>query len=470
MTFSTNFEQDKPDKNGLAPIYLRVTVNRDHKRINTHIKVRPKDWDKKKKKVKSSELNNAVYNDALNSIKQRVEMYHAELVKKYGEDTFSIDMLISYYENGGERVVYFVDFTEKYIKTTIDRGGWSNSKQYSDFLKKFKGFLRSIERDNIAVAEVKLDVVENFEHYLRVVKNNRRSGDVGLHPNTIYRHMKSFKAIMNKLQKESFIDVNNNPFNRYEMPPFIQTKKESLTEQEIEQIEKTKIPKTSKITLFKDIFLFAYYNSGIRAEDICLLRMSNIEMVEGGQYRFCYQMKKDGKFYNSFLPDQIRSVAAKYWSPEKPKDDFLFPLLSNYSDIPSFASVAEIKLLPIEQQVLLDKKIQSQEARSNKGLKELALCAKIDKNLYFHLSRHTFAKNAFIKGATTDELQAAMNHSDPKVTQHYIGSMGLNSMDKLTTKVFGEGNKSKLLDIIQQLDENQLSDKKVKDILKIIYE
>ena len=54
-----------------------------------------------------------------------------------------------------------------------------------------------------------------------------------------------------------------------------------------------------------------------------------------------------------------------------------------------------------------------------KNLKIISKLAEIDKNISFHLSRHTFATRALTKGISIDKVSKLLGHSSIKETQIY---------------------------------------------------
>lgn len=464
MTFSINFElNNRTNKRGLRSVMLRVTIDRRPWRLVTGVEVRESDWNNAKQDIRRSNPNYAQLNSKLQLCRKEVEDLYHELEKRH--ENVTMNLLKTAYEQN------HVEYTfEEYLIQHIDmlkmRGSLNTSKSYSDFLVKFQDFAKKRHKGTIMIPDLTLEMVKEYEVYLRSLSNQRNPSKT-LHPNTIHRHLKIFRAIVNDMVREGLIEVNDNPFMRYEMPSVISTHKEHLTPSEIKAIEEVKIPKTLKLWHIRNIFLFSYYNAGIRIEDIFLLRMGNVTHSDG-EYRLQYLMRKVQKPYNSKQAPKAAKILEYYWNEDKPKGDFLFPFLTQYNSLPKFEGVEQLTLLPLEQQKQVDDKIESQETIVNIGLKKIASMAEIDKNLSFHVSRHSFSSIAHLRGASTDELQVALNHSDPRVTQHYIGDLGLNVMDNLTDKVFGEGNKAKLLQAIRKCDDKKLTDKLTEKILTML--
>lgn len=464
MSFSINFERNsRTTKEGLRAIMLRVTINRELWRIMTGVEIKDSDWNAVKQEVRRTNPNHTILNEKLQLRRKEIDSLYHELEKKHATATLS--MLCSAYEREHVECT-FDEFLCQHIDLLKSRGSLNTCKSYNVFLVKFREFAKKRHKGTVKIADITVELVKEYESYLRTLSNQRDSTKK-LHPNTVHGQMKMFKAIVNDMVREGLIEVNDNPFIRYEMPPVIKTTKEQLTPLEIKAIENAIIPKTSKLWHIRNIFLFSYYNAGIRIEDIFLLRMKNITYVNG-EYRLQYLMRKVQKPYNSKQAIKAIEIINQYWSEEKNKDDFLFPFLSQYNSIVKFDSVEQLTALPLEQQLHINRKIESQESIVNQGLKEIAKIAKIDKHITFHVSRHSFSRTAHLQGASTDELQVALNHSDPRVTQHYIGELGLNIMDNLTDKVFGESNKTKLIQAIHMCDEKKLTDRLTEKIMSLL--
>ena len=58
--------------------------------------------------------------------------------------------------------------------------------------------------------------------------------------------------------------------------------------------------------------------------------------------------------------------------------------------------------------------------RSNSYLKEIAMLCRIDKNLTFHVARHTFATTVTLQnGVPIESVSKMLGHTNIKTTQHY---------------------------------------------------
>lgn len=75
--------------------------------------------------------------------------------------------------------------------------------------------------------------------------------------------------------------------------------------------------------------------------------------------------------------------------------------------------------LDLDTPKTLDRAIASKTALINKSLKKIAKKAEIDKNISFHVARHTFATIALKKGMRIEYVSKLLNHRNIKTTQIY---------------------------------------------------
>ncbi|WP_455666369.1 site-specific integrase [Phocaeicola sp.] len=129
-------------------------------------------------------------------------------------------------------------------------------------------------------------------------------------------------------------------------------KREFLTLGEIQSIVKVKLP-VARLDRVRDIFLFSCF-TGLTFDDVDKLKEYNIEVLENG--------KRLMKIYIP-LSNKIREI----------------PLLT----IPCM-------ILDKYKGKLTDGKLLPRKAAMNYNLKEIARLCGINRNLTFHLARHTF--------------------------------------------------------------------------------
>jgi len=137
-----------------------------------------------------------------------------------------------------------------------------------------------------------------------------------------------------------------------------------------------------------DLFVFSCY-TGLAYIDVMRLTSQNLSIGIDGEYWLFTERKKTGEKVRIPLLPQALSILEKYKnSPACLNSGSLLPKLSNQ--------------------------------KLNSYLKEVANTSGIDKNLTFHLARHTFATTVTLtNGVPIETVSKLLGHSSIKTTQIY---------------------------------------------------
>jgi hypothetical protein len=85
--------EEKKDKKGEVPIYLRITINGERASLTTDRRVNPDLWDKAADRVSGRNEPARVINFALNTLLAKVEKYFSNLDLK--DEVISVHQIIS---------------------------------------------------------------------------------------------------------------------------------------------------------------------------------------------------------------------------------------------------------------------------------------------------------------------------------------------------------------------------------------
>lgn len=431
MATSFNFELDnKPSRDGRYRVLLRITQNRKHKRIKTSISLnRKSDWNKIRKEVRQSEPNYKIWNDMLKKEMEKAKMQYLEL-KDYGivtPDKLKDELIAS------ERPVSFLKYAQQRTQELIECGNIRNAKKYKTFCNKLELFLTNGNgkvRD-LSFGEITPSLVEDFYNFLMNLRNERNPDQV-LHPNTVQTNLNIFRTLIKKaIEIDKLMKMDRNPFLAFKYKG-VKTEKEKLNSEEIDLIIGLSLEENTPIWHCRNYFLFSYYCAGIRAGDFIQLRWCNISTDN----RISYQMGKNHKTRDIKLPKQALDILELYRKNDSRPTDYIFPLLDNNAIYAKAVTQSEIDVLPSEIKNLLFNQISSKTAIINKYLKKIAVCAGINKNISFHIARHSFAKVAKEKGISTDVIQNILGHSKEETTKRYMGEIDNSECDKTMEKLF----------------------------------
>ena len=381
-TIKMLLKKNKQKANGEYPLYMRITEKGKPKYISVGISLLEKQWDEHKELVKShssktrfnAKISQLLSNARNTSIDQELKgkTVTSSTIKNsiIGKSPSSLSQ---YFEK------YLVELESKEKIGTLDKAG--------AVYRKFKKYNRDA---NIDFIQMNYDFIERYESYLRI--------ELGNSTNTIHSNLKIFRMLFNRAEKQGIIDHDQNPFHQYVLKTE-KTTKEYLSKVELSSLVKLVIPKGSRLDHCRNIFIFASYAGGIRVSDILQFKWKNFN-----ETHISITMQKTTEQISVKLPNKALEIIELYREVETVSEHYIFPFLRN-----------EHPYTAIE----LYKAIKSKTALVNKGLKEIARRANIEKRVSFHTSRHTYATLALSLGMPIEYVSKLMGHSNIKVTQQY---------------------------------------------------
>jgi site-specific recombinase XerD len=383
------------DKNGKAPVYIECYLNRKRKYLKTGIKIEPKHWDSKQNTIKSNYPNFIQLNRRL---KKQIKLLEDFEYKHIEEDkNFSLNLIDDSVFNKEIDLVSgnFIEFCKKTIKENVSKSN-RTIRQHKVTIKRLEKYF-----PDLTFNKIDFSIVKEFDDILR---------REGLHVNTIATHHKVFKVYLNLAIKMNLLPSENYPYKNFKVKT-IQTKRTFLTMAEVDKVEKLKFTdNTRHIEQVRDMFLFGCY-TGMRYSDVMELTNEDIKEDKDG-YFVETRMNKTQNFIKIPLALLFKGKAVnivdKYKSDIKRK--FLFPRQT-------------------------PKGMTNQN--TNRILKVIMMLAKIDKNITFHLSRHTFGTNLAV--ATSDQflIKELMGHADIKTSMIYIHTSQEQIKNKLKNTDWG---------------------------------
>lgn len=455
-TFSLEIKKT-PSSQGRFPIFIRLTKDRKHKRIKTSIELNHlADWNPKGAKnqnwVRASERNAAKWNDALAKELEAVRSLERE------EKDASIDILAKKVKNIGASDSFLL--FAKAVTTDLGAIGRSSAKHYQTFCNKLEDFLASEGMNDLLFSDLSPALIASFEVYLQKMTNTRmKSEERLLRPNYIRTLLVKFRALVNKAISQGLMPLEKYPFRSHHVPKEFPSDREALDESEVAAIVALDYPVGSWLWNAKNTFLFSFYCAGIRVGDVLQLRWSNIR--DNGS-RLEYTMDKNRKQRNYPLMPQAKAILALYQSKTSKPTDYIFPLLDSRAD---YAKPIDVDTMPLELRKKLFSQVYSKNTLLNKYLKKVAKDAGIEKQLSFHISRHTFASIARQKAVPSKIVQEALAHSSLTTTERYLHSFSTEEVDNALQKVFitKDAKKESLLAELKSLDKESL-----KELLKML--
>jgi site-specific recombinase XerD len=427
---------DKPLSDNTFPIWIRISHLRKSSYISTGYSCLDLEWDSEALRLYESKPRIAVSQrqelnaDELKKLKQAYSIIrinplakkiNSEIDKKIRKIYSTKEKLEASEQRitsksikgqlSQERVDYsnksFIKYFDKQILLIEGKEAFGTLKTYKSILKVLKDeFLKS---KDLNFEDIDQNLLESYEAFLR-----RK----GLKKDTIHNHLKTFRAIYYKAIKEELVSQDKNPFFIFKLSKENYKIKDRLSADEIKILKDLELEAGSRLFDTRNLFLFSFYNAGIRIGDLLQLQWANIKK-DG---RLEYIMNKTGKVKSIKLLPQALDLIKPYKGPQTLPQDFIFPFLNN--------------AINRQNKAYYKRQIESKSALVNKTLKILAERTEIDKNLTSHIARHSFSDIARKKGTSIYDIQSLLGHSDIGTTKRYLESLDFDSQDKAHESVY----------------------------------
>lgn len=380
-TFNLLFfiKKNKIRTNGTAPIYLRITI--DGKAVDIAAKryIDPQKWDVKAHKAVGNSQEAKTLNVYLKTLEQQVYDCHYQMLKEedfvtseglksklLGTDV-STRMLIPIFQDHNDKVEALVG--QDFAPGTLER--------YKTSLKHTQEFLIwKYKTSDIDITKIDHAFIMDYDFWLRSVRKCAN--------NTAVKYIKNFKKIIRLCIANGWL--SKDPFLGYKAKLKV-VERPYLTKEEIQAIYEKEFA-SERLNQVRDIFLFSCY-TGLAYVDVKKLSKSHVNIgIDGDKWIFTHRQKTDTSTRVPLLP-LAQELILKYEDhPECVNSNILFPVLSNQ--------------------------------KMNSYLKEIVNVCGINKELTFHIARHTFATTITLSnGVPIESVSKMLGHTNIKTTQHY---------------------------------------------------
>ncbi len=375
-TFSVLFYLKKTvaKRTGEVPIMTRITVNGRLCQFATKLYVIPLYWDQKAQKSigkSSSSVNPTIegIKASLFAIYNRLRYNgHYVTVEKIRDEFFgcsnTTETILSY-------SLKLIDEVKKQVGVTKSSTTYSkyqiNHRRLNEFIQSYH------QGTDIPLRELTYSFISEFEVFLLT--------DCHYCRNSAGKILYYLKKIVNMAYAEAIIPKNI-------FAPF-KVKSEHvargyLTEEEIKTILLNDLV-SERLEHARDLFIFACF-TGLSYVDMNGLRQEHIQKVSDGELWIKTERQKTGISVNIPLLEIPKMILEKY-----------------------HGKLEACKILP----TMSNQKL-------NAYLKEIADVCGIQKNLTFHLARHTFATSITLsKGVPIETISRMLGHTNITTTQLY---------------------------------------------------
>lgn len=354
--------KDKERNDGTCPLYLKVTLNgKPLVKLSMGEGVLKKDWDSKNQKALGKGYG--LFNSHLNRSILEIEDLINE--KKARGKSVTREEIICLFKKE-DKECYYKYFDDVFCKNKFTEVSEYTKESYLLLRKRLKEF-----KPNLRLAEIDLRLIQDFNYFLVVEKKTGKGG-------TWNRH-KNFRTTL-KLAYDLKL-IEDYPYRSFKLDK-PKAKNEALNIEELNCIVDLQTDSNIRLDEIKDKFLFACY-TGLRFGDVTNLKWDNIEK---GVIRIIQEKTKNP--VQIPLNKEAKRIVAKNLKKRKERET-VFRIVSNQ--------------------------------KTNYILKEIAIMAGVDKNISFHLSRHTFG-TILGKNQNAFTIMKLMGHKKISTSAIYVNT------------------------------------------------
>ena len=349
--------ESKKNRDGLAPIELVIILNTRRCFIQLPRKEYP---SKFKAQIASKKRTDLI--EYLDGVRARLNQIVTTFLME--GRPLTADALKTYFQTGGYMVYTIENLFDDYMHILAKRVGKDlkpkTYRKYEIARDKFYQIISPKEPVTAITKAVIMDYQASMNQYLDYVTTNG--------------YCQRVKTVVQ-------FGIDN---GRMKINPFsgIKLRKgeksiQFLSEEEVEKIRTTDFHNES-LNRVRDLFVFQAA-SGLSYTDMAKLVPTDFQVTEDGQYYIHDKRNKTGVFYTAVILEQGVEILKKY--------HFTLPIWSNH--------------------------------KMNVYLKTIRDLCGIDKPIFSHVARHTYATRCLNRGIRLEVVAKLLGHSTTRITQHY---------------------------------------------------
>mgnify|MGYP003113778678 CR=1 FL=1 len=389
-------QRTKTLSDGLYPIFLRVTKNRQSKYYKTPFSSEISEWSASKGTFTKKKENYFQYNRLLIKIKDRAYQIASEIdIQNPDYNLEDFDKLYRITFNPVKNDVYA--FFDEIVEEMTFAGRIGNAKSYKDTKTSVRIFHKG---KKLSFREVNSTFLSKYDSFLR--SRGGTDGGIGV-------KMRAIRALFNKAIDRGLIKESLYPFKKYKISG-LRGKgfKRALDFEEIMRIVNINLDNHPHLIDTRNYFVFSFYTRGMNFADMMCLEWKDVE----ANVIYYTRAKTKGNFSIAIMPP-VRDIL-NYYRINGYGNKYVFPLLFRENYTPTQLADRKHKMLGIY----------------NLRLKDLADICEITKNVSSYVARHSFANCLKQKGVATDVISESLGHQNLTVTQSYLKELDTQVVDK----------------------------------------
>lgn len=368
--------KNQVNKDGTVCIMVRLTVSGEVSQFSSKLNIDPKAWDVKQGKAAGNSVKARQLNDLLEDIRTSLKNHYRDI--EMHESFVTAEKVRNAFLGYTIKQQTLLELFKKHNDDAQKLVGISKSTatlaKYDRCYRRMEEFMKAkYNITDIALKEINHMFITDFETYLRTVSL--------CNENTTAKFMQTFRMIVIMAKNNGWIFTD--PFVNYKIR-LKRVDRGYLTDAELQKIMKKKFP-TKRLEQVRDVFIFSCF-TGLAYIDLKTLKASEISIsFDGKPWIMKHRQKTDTPVNVPLL--KVPLAILKKYEGQLPKGELL-PVLSNQ--------------------------------KLNSYLKEIGDLCGINKNITFHLARHTFATTTTLaKGVPIETVSKMLGHTNIETTQIY---------------------------------------------------
>ena len=369
----------KVNKRGLAPIYLRLTVDGKRKEHSISRRVDPRKWNSRQEKAMGNSREAVEINTHISNLRHKLNQIHQtfiehdkhitvnSLLKELKGENQQNKLALEVFKEHNEKIDQLIG---KDISASSAQRYWTCHNHVQQFINEEYG------EEDYRLRDIDHNFIIKFEHFLKTKRNCNH--------NSALKYVTNFKKIVRIALANKWI--SHDPFINYKVK-FEPVEREFLTQEEIDALWEKELH-FERLILVRDMFVFSCY-TGLAYSDVEKLSKSDITIgIDGSKWIRIHRTKTGSRSSIPLLPVAEQILARYENHPQVEESERVIPVLSNQ--------------------------------KSNAFLKEIAIMCDISKPLTTHLARHTFATTVTLtNGVPIETVSRMLGHQSLRTTQHY---------------------------------------------------
>lgn len=245
----------------------------------------------------------------------------------------------------------------------------------------------------------------------------------GLSKSTIGIYLRPLRALYNEAAEAGLVKKDQSyPFGRrkYRIPTARKNKK-ALDLSDVEKIyyyDENNLEKSEQRS--RAYWLFSYFGNGINPKDIAGLKYNNVheDYLIFERAKTERSLREDPMPITVYINDDMKAIIARWGNKPISPHEYIFPVLHH-------------GVTPLRQYRLIQNMVHAINNCMEKVLADLG----INKKVTTYVARHTFSTVLKKSGASTEQIQEALGHTNIKTTESYLDSFDKETKKQLASRL-----------------------------------